>query len=89
MENFIMITINPFDYAQTITVHNGEENLPMHASMDDTFQIACGVAKKYNINKIKIATTSFPKEYSMELANNARITAFNLFGENNLEFEVI
>lgn len=88
-EKFIMITLNPFNLNQLITVHTPDTQYTLQNSMEDVFSTALAVGNEQNIYDIKIATVSFPKQYSEELAYNARKTAITKYGENKFNFEVL
>ena len=88
-ENFIMITLNPFNFNQQITIHNPEMQFNQTAEMDTIFEKALAIGEEQGIYDIKIATVSFPKEYSEELVRNARTRVINQYGENKFNFEVL
>ena len=88
-ENFIMITINPFNFNQQITIHTPETQYNQTAEIDTVFEKALAIGEEQGIYNIKIATVSFPQEYSQELVNNARTRVINQYGENKFNFEVL
>lgn len=85
----IMITLNPFNLMQTVTIHTPEQQYSTQYVMDEVFEAALAIGEEQGIYDIKIATVSFPKQYSEELACNARTTAIRKYGENKFEIEVI
>lgn len=88
-EKFIMITLNPFNLNQLITVHTPDVQYTLQDSMENIFNTALSVGDEQGIYDIKIATVSFPKQYSEELAYNARTTAITKYGENKFNIEVL
>lgn len=85
----IMITLNPFNLMQTVTVHTPEQQYSTQYIMEDVFNAALAIGEEQGIYNIKVATISFPKEYSEKLANTARIAATQKYGENKFEIEVL
>ena len=88
-DKFIMITLNPFNLNQLITVHTPDVQYTLQHDMDNVFNAALAVGEEQGIYDIKIATVSFPKQYSEELAHNARTTAITKYGENKFNIEVL
>lgn len=88
-DKLIMITLNPFNLMQTVTVHTPENQYSSQYIMEDVFNAALAIGEEQGIYNIKIATVSFPREYSEELANTARVTATQKYGENKFEIEVL
>lgn len=85
----IMITLNPFNLMQTVTIHTPEQQYSAQYIMEEVFEAALAIGEEQGIYDIKIATVSFPKQYSEELACNARTTAIRKYGENKFEIEVL
>lgn len=88
-DKFIMITLNPFNLMQTIVIHTPDNQYVNQYVMEEVFDAALAIGEEQEIYNIKIATVSFPKQYSEELANNARTTAINKYGKNKFEIEVL
>lgn len=88
-DKLIMITLNPFNLMQTVTIHTPENQYSSQYVMEDVFNAALAIGEEQGIYNIKIATISFPREYSEELANTARMAAIQKYGENKFEFEVL
>ena len=88
-ENFIMITLNPFNYNQQLTVHGDDEQTNYDYTMDTIFEAALMTAEANNINDIKIATVSFPREYSEEWVSEMEKIAATKYENYNFNFEVL
>ena len=88
-DKFIMITLNPFNLMQTIVIHTPDNQYVLQYVMEEVFDAALAIGEGQEIYNIKIATVSFPRQYSEELAYNARTTAIRKYGENKFENEVL
>ena len=88
-DKFIMITLNPFNLMQTIVIHTPDNQYVKQFIMEEVFDAALAIGEEQEIYNIKIATVSFPRQYSEELACNARTTAIRKYGENKFEIEVL
>lgn len=87
--NFLVITLNPFNYNQQISLHTEEDETSYNYTMDTVFEAALMIAETNGINNIKIATVSFPKEYSEEWVSEMKKIAATKYENYNFNFEVL